>query len=79
MYIYKVIFCYLTEGNLIEAVTAAETYLLLIPDDPTMSQNVHFYKNQPAVVGKEIIPRPVSSIHIPDVSDVKPFTCMPRM
>lgn len=46
-------------GNVLEAAVAAESYLLLIPNDPIMMANLGYYKKQPSVMKKIIKPRPV--------------------
>lgn len=57
-YFHYLQYCYFQVGNILEAAIAADSYLLMMPSDPVMSKNFHWYKQQKEVKGKTITPRP---------------------
>lgn len=62
-YFHYLQYCYNKIGNVLEAAVAAESYLLLIPNDPIMMANLGYYKKQPSVMKKIIKPRPRAALY----------------
>ncbi|XP_057297571.1 prolyl 3-hydroxylase 2-like isoform X4 [Hydractinia symbiolongicarpus] len=62
-YFHYLQYCYNKIGNVLEAAVAAESYLLLIPNDPIMMANLGYYKKQPSVIKKIIKPRPRAALY----------------
>lgn len=52
------------EGNFLAACEAVASYLLFVPDDGTMLNNMRYYRKQPKAQEEYFIPRKVSTICI---------------
>jgi len=56
-YFHYLQICYFQDGRVLDAAINAETYVMMIPNDPVMLENIGFYKRQKSIKGKIIAPR----------------------